>query len=119
MQSHSQVNKRTGRYFPVKTRFRAPRIGPIMQIWEFSMLLKTMVRPLNQSNVNIKRWLGVKRTQKRNRFLGALNALGVTAREVTRFRAPHIGPRMQIWEFSKLWKTMIPPLHQSNVHIKR
>ena len=32
---------------------------------------------------------------------------------------PHIGPRMEIWEISKLSKTMVPLLHQSNPYTKR
>ena len=55
MQSPSRCNKRTGRYGPEKNRFRAPRIGPSMQIWEFSTMSKAMVPSLHQSNVCIKR----------------------------------------------------------------
>ena len=58
------------------------------------------------------------RTQKCNRFLGIINALGVTARQTTRFHAPRIRPREEIWEISKLSKAMVPPLHQSNVYIR-
>ena len=56
---------------------------------------------------------------KFNRLLGAINALGVTARQITLFRAPRIGPSMLIWEFSTLSKEMVPPLHQSNIYTKR
>ena len=57
--------------------------------------------------------------QKSNHFLGALNALGVTARHITRFHAPRTGPREEIWEISMLSKSVVPPLHQSNIYIKR
>ena len=51
--------------------------------------------------------------EKCNRFVGATNALGFTERRITRFYTPLIGPRVEIWKFSKLSKTMIPPVHQS------
>ena len=35
-----------------------------------------------------------KENPKYNRLIGAINALGVTARQITRFHAPCIGPRM-------------------------
>ena len=50
---------------------------------------------------------------------GAINVLGVTARLITRFLSPRTGPRMEIQETSKLLKTMVPPLHQTNVYINR
>ena len=101
------------------TRFRAQCIGLSMQIWEFSTLSKAMITPLHQSNVYIKWQLWVWRTQTCNRFLGAINARGVTARQIPWFRASRIGPRMQIWEFWTLSKAMSPSLHQSKVYIKR
>ena len=55
---------------------------------------------------------------KCNPFLGAINALGVTARQITQFHARHKGPKTEIWEFSKLLKTKVPSLHQGNVYIK-
>ena len=114
MESLSRFNKRTGQI----TQIHAPRIGPRMETWEFSKLSKTMVPPLHQGNVYIKMQLWVWRSQKYNRFLGAINSLQVTARQITRFHAPCIKPRMEIWENSKLSKTMVPPLHQSSVYIK-
>ena len=59
------------------------------------------------------------RTQKCNRLFSGMNALGFTARKLTRLHAPRIGLRMQIWEFSTLSKTILLPLLQSNVYIKR
>ena len=104
-QSPSGCNKRTGRYGPANNRFHAQRTGPRMEIWENYKLKKTMVPPLHQSNVYIKRQLWVWRTQKSNPFLGGINALGVTALQIIRFHAPRIQTGMQIWETSKLSKT--------------
>ena len=87
MQSLSRCNKRTGIYGPEITRLHASRRRPIMEIWENSKLSKTMVPPMHQRNVYNKKWLWVWTTQKCNRFLGAINALNVTARKLTRFHA--------------------------------
>ena len=43
---------------------------------------------------------------------------GHCCRQITRFLAPRIGPRLEMWETLKLSKTSIPPLHQSNVYVK-
>ena len=119
MKSLSRHNKRTGRYISANiqvsyTAYRAE--NPYLGI---STLSKTMVPPLHQSNVHIKRQLWVWRTQKCTRFLGAINALGFMARQITRFHAPRKQPRKEIWEISKLLETMVPPFHQSNVSINR
>ena len=119
MQSPSRCNKRTGRYGkannPVQcTSYRAEN-GNLGN----SKLSKTTVPPLHQSNVYIKRKLWVWKAQKCNCLLGAINALGVTAREITRFHALRRRQRREIWETSKPSKTMLRPLDQSNVYIKR
>ena len=36
-----------------------------------------------------------------------------------RVHAPYIGPREEIWVISKLSKAMVPPLHETNVYMKR
>ena len=48
-----------------------------------------------------------------------INAMGVTARQVTRIHASRKVPKMEIWEYSKLSMTMLPSFHQGNVYIKR
>ena len=101
------------------TQFHALHIGTRMEIWETSQLSKTMVPTLHQSNLYTKRQLCVWRTQKCNRLLDAINALGVTPKQITRFHALHVVSRREIWESLKLSKTMVPPLHQSNLSTKR
>ena len=55
MQSPSRCNKRTGRYCAAKNPVSCMHVGPTMEIWENSKMSKTMVPPLHQSNVSIKR----------------------------------------------------------------
>ena len=83
-----------------------------------SKLSKTMVPPLHQSNLYIKRYLWLRRTQKCNHLFCVINALGVRTGQITQFYATCRGQRMEIWECSAPSKTTVPPLHQSNVYIK-
>ena len=119
MQSLSRCNKRIGRYGPAKNpvsciTYRAERGN--LENFEAVESNGTAVAP---KQCLYKRWLWEWRTQKCNHFVGAINALGVTARQINWLHAQRIGPREKIWEISKLSKAMVPPLHQSNVSIKR
>ena len=117
--SPSQWNKRSGRYGPANnhvscTAYRAENgnLGNFEAVGNNGTAFPPKQCLYQKVGV-------VMENRKCNRLRGAIKALGVTVRQITRFHAPRKGRRMEIWETSKLSKTMITPLHQSNVYIKR
>ena len=119
MESLSRCNKRTGRLGPVETPLHAPSKVMKMDIFEFSKLSKTVVPCLHQGNVYIKRKLWVWRTQKMQSLSRCNKRSGRFGPAETPFHAPSKVTKMDIFEFSKSSKKMVPCLHQGNVYIKR
>ena len=120
MQSVSPCNKRTRRYCaannPVSFTLNRAERG---NLGNFEAVESNGTAFAPQQCLYKKVAVGMENLKKCDRFLGAIKARGVTARQITRFRVPLLGPNTQIWEFSMRSKGMVPHLHQSDVYTKR
>ena len=120
MQSPPRCNKRTGRYGSEKNPDFMHRLEG--REWKSGKLRTCRIqwyRVCIQAMFISKGSSGYGERQKCNRILGAISAMGVTTRQITRYDASSLGPRLEIWENWKLSKTMVSLLHQSNVYLKR
>ena len=95
------------------------RIGPTMEIFGNSGLPVALVPSLHQSDVYIKRKLRVWRVQKWISLVGSKTALTCAGLQTTPCHVRQY--RTENENLRKSWYTltMVPCLHQSNVHIKR
>ena len=118
MQSLSRCNKRTGRYRPVNNAVSCTALSQRIEILKNRSCRKQWYRLCTKAMFIPKVSWGYGKPKHAIAFMVQKNALGVTARQITRFHEPRIWPRMEIWENSKLSKTVVPPLHQSNVYTK-
>ena len=119
MQSLFPCNKRTGRYRPGNKQVSCTSYNA-----ENGYLGKFEAVENHGSAFEPRQCLYQKvavgtENPKMQSLFGAINALGVTIRQINRFLAFRIGTRIDIWENSNLSKAMVPHLHQSNVYTKR